>query len=277
MKGLLQEQSKGEVAAMFDGTRQRRRFSSLNGIFVCITWLTGRVLDFNVSSKFYHHHTSLNSCLESSAVSKENDKLMGEHMGTCTLNTTRLSPGMESEAARVLGTRSEAKHSLKYLTHIGDGDSKGHKEVCQAKPYAVLKEECIGHIQKRMGKALRDLRKAKKGEKLSDGLCLGEAGRLTDDLIDKLQTHYGLAIHQNNQLQPMAKAVWAGLLHRSSTDSNPQHRCCPDDADSRCGHKRMEAGAQAAYSHHNILPKAVFYAIKPDTCTWLTGLCRRSA
>ena len=263
-KELLQEQGNGEVAVTFDGTWQRRGFSSLNGVFVCISWLTGRVLDFYVSSKYCHHCTSMNARLESGAVSKEEyDKLVGEHKGSCAINTTRSSPGMESEAARVLWTRSEAKRNLKYVTYIGDGDSKGYKEVCQAKPYAVLKEECIGHIQKRMGKALRDLKKAKKGEKLSDGLRLGGPGRLTDEVIDKLQTYYGLAIRQSSELQQMAKAVWAGLLHRSSTDSNPQHRCCPDGVDSWCGNKRMEAGAQATYSHHNILPKAVFDAIKP--------------
>ena len=265
---LLQEQSDGEVAVTFDGTWQRRGFSSLNGVFVCISWSTGRVLDFHVSSKFCHRCTSINSRLESSAVSKqEYEKLMEEHKESCTVNTTRSSPGMESEAARILWMRSEAKRKLKYVTYIGDGDSKGYKEVCQAKPYPdreVVKEECIGHIQKRMGKALRDLKKAKKGEKLSDGLGIGGPGRLTDKLIDTLQTYYGLAIRQHsNDLQPMAKAIWAGLLHRCSTDAKPQHHCCPDGIDSWCGYKRMEAGAQAKYHHHNIIPKAVMEVIKP--------------
>lgn len=44
-----------------------------------------------------------------------------------------------------------------------DGDSKTHKTLCDAKPYgqdvAIIKHECIGHIQKRMGKALHELKK----------------------------------------------------------------------------------------------------------------------
>ena len=124
---------------------------------------------------------------------EEYDKLMGEHKGFYATNTTRSSPGMESEAARVvMWTRSEAKRSLRYVTYIDDGDSKDYKEVCQAKPYAVLREKCIGHFQKRMGKALRDLKKAQKGEKFSDGPCLGGPGRLTNEVIDKFQTYYSL-------------------------------------------------------------------------------------
>ena len=49
------------LSRLMELTWQRRGFSSLNGAFVCISWLTGRVLDFYVSSKFCHHCTSMNA------------------------------------------------------------------------------------------------------------------------------------------------------------------------------------------------------------------------
>ena len=47
---LRKDNPDGEVAVTFDGTWQRRGFSSLFGVFVCISWLTGRVLGFFVSA-----------------------------------------------------------------------------------------------------------------------------------------------------------------------------------------------------------------------------------
>ena len=49
----------------------------------------------------------------------------------------------------------------------------------------VTKFECIGHVQKRVGTALRKVRKEKK---------LGGKGKLTDKMIDRLQNYYGVAV-----------------------------------------------------------------------------------
>ena len=51
----------------------------------------------------------------------------------------------------------------------------------------MKKEHCIGHVQKRMGKNLRDWRKnaAKDKSGLVDGGRPGGVGRLTDAVIDK--------------------------------------------------------------------------------------------
>ena len=43
---------------------------------------------------------------------------------------------------------------------------------------SVVKKECVGHVQKRMGTALRKFRKENKG--------MGGKGKLTDLMIDKL-------------------------------------------------------------------------------------------
>ena len=60
----------------------------------------------------------------------------------------------------------------------------------------MVKEDCIGHIQKRMGSALRRLVVEYKGKFLSDSKISG-TGRLTKKVIDKLQNYYGMAIRSN--------------------------------------------------------------------------------
>ena len=74
---------------------------------------------------------------------------------------------MEEEGACRLYGRSLGKHKLRYIPFIGDGDSKSYAEVKKLAPYgeAVLipKEDCIGHVTKRMGTALRKLQTTYKG------------------------------------------------------------------------------------------------------------------
>ena len=62
---------------------------------------------------------------------------------------------------------------------------------------AVLPEKCFGHVQKRMGSTLTEYKKSMKGKKLSDGKGVGSAGRLTDDVVKKIQDYYSFAIQQN--------------------------------------------------------------------------------
>lgn len=49
--------------------------------------------------------------------------------------------------------RSEKKFGVKYLNYIGD--SKTYKAILDLDPYGnkfpVIKNECIGHVEKRMG------------------------------------------------------------------------------------------------------------------------------
>lgn len=55
------------------------------------------------------------------------------------------------------------KRNLCYTTYIGDGDSSAYPSVVVADPYKgekITKGECIGHVQKRVCKNLRDLRKS---------------------------------------------------------------------------------------------------------------------
>lgn len=59
-------------------------------------------------------------------------------------------------------------------------------------PDTVLtKLECVGHVQKRLGTALRKHNQKLGSKKLIDGKTIGGIRRLTDKKIDKLQVYYG--------------------------------------------------------------------------------------
>eukprot|EP00117_Sycon_ciliatum_P047960 scpid50775/ scgid34206/ len=254
------------VAVTCDGTRMRRGYTSLYGVFACISWRTGRVLDIHVSSKYCQECVVWNDRKESGRISAADfTAWKGTH--TCGVNTARSAPAMESEAAVIIWSRSVADRGLRYTTYIGDGDSKAFNSVVEADPYngvAIEKEECIGHVQKRIGTGLRELKKTMKGTKLSDGKALSGKGRLTDKAIDTLQTYYGWAVREHSQdIQGMARAIWSGLMHRCSSDDNPQHQFCPTGPDSWCKWQLVQAGVRDEYTHRHILPKAVFDVVKP--------------
>eukprot|EP00117_Sycon_ciliatum_P005455 scpid97572/ scgid9397/ len=80
----------------------------------------------------------------------------------------------------------------------------------------VVKDECIGHVQKRVGKGLRDLKQRLGSNPLSDASKpLSGRGRLTEKYMDRLQTYYGKVIRSNiGDLQGMYKAIWASVCHR---------------------------------------------------------------
>lgn len=118
-----------------------------------------------------------------------------------------------------------------YTEYLGDGDINAYKSVCDAQPYGpdivINKLECVGHVQKRMGTRLRNLKAQKKKVKPSDGKPLAGKGRLTNLAIQRIQTFYGLAIRRNaNQLDKMREDVWATFYHLLSTNSNPRHIGC---------------------------------------------------
>ncbi|CAN7939170.1 unnamed protein product [Ixodes hexagonus] len=174
---------------------------------------------------------------------------------------------MEAAEAVKIYARSIEKHGLMYTTYIGDGDSKAFLAVKESKPYNkdVEKHECVGHVQKRMGTRLRNMKTSLKGKKLSDGLTLSGRGRLTEKDIDSLQFYYGKAIRDNtDSLQNMRKAVWAIYFHKLSTDEKPNHGLFPNGPSSWCGYNRsLSEGNPETYSHRNSLPTAVLEAIKP--------------
>ncbi len=148
---------------------------------------------------------------------------------------------MESPAAVEISSRSIETRNLKYTTYVGDGDSNSFGKVKAAiqqkygDRYPIVKEDCVGRIQKRMDTALRSYKEGKKGMKLSDGKTVGVKARLTDVVIDKIQGYYGKAIRSNkNNLEGMYRAVWAIFCHtiaNANESLEQQHRYYPQGRD----------------------------------------------
>ena len=86
---------------------------------------------------------------------------------------------MEKEGTIEMFTRSIEKHNFRYSVSAGDGDSRSFGAVQDAvtekhgDTYTIVKEDCIGHIQKRKGSALRAYKNKKRGNTLSDGKGTG--------------------------------------------------------------------------------------------------------
>ncbi|KAH7951164.1 hypothetical protein HPB52_005887 [Rhipicephalus sanguineus] len=93
-----------------------------------------------------------------------------------------------------------------------------------------------------------DLSKAKKGE------ALGGRGGLTQDLVKRLTSYYGLSLRSNTDVQDMQRAVMAMFRHISSTDAEPHHQLCPPGALSWCWHRSAEAEGKSPPPHKYNVP-----------------------
>ena len=123
--------------------------------------------------------------------------------------------------------------------------------------------DCAGHVQKRMGTALRNLKMQYRGQKLADGKTIGGAGRLTDRVINSLQNYYGDAIRRNKgKVQAMMKAVQATLLHCNSTNAHPRHHLCPEGPSSWCKWQAAKANGKV-HDHKHPLPDAIVQLLCP--------------
>ena len=81
------------------------------------------------------------------------------------------------------------------------------------------KFECIGHIKKRLAIKLTKLKSTKKGP-LFDSKTLRGEGRLTDKMINKVQSYFGMAIRQSTgkTVFEMKKAIGAVVSLLSSIE-----------------------------------------------------------
>jgi hypothetical protein len=103
---------------------------------------------------------------------------------------------MEVEGAKILWSGSIQLHNMRYRWMISDGDSKPFNAIEDTYDgIKVEKLDCVGHVQRRMGKHLLKLKAATKG-KFADGKTVGGRGRLTEKKILQIQCYYGLAIRQ---------------------------------------------------------------------------------
>ena len=89
----------------------------------------------------------------------------------CTINRDGSAGKMECEGAKAIYHRSVEKHSLCYTTYPGKGDTKSYQEVIKSKSYRDIpidKAKYVGHVQKRVGTQLHDLKIKYRGIKLEE-------------------------------------------------------------------------------------------------------------
>lgn len=248
---------RGNIAVSYDGTWKTRGHSSHIGVGTVIELFSGYVLDYVVLSNF---------CLGCEVGPKPSSEGYQEWKANhkCQKNTNSKAGQMEVEAALILFQRSLERHGLRYTTMLSDGDSRTFCAIQDAKVYGyidVQKEDCINHVQKRMGTALRNLVQKQK----CDGKRgLGGKGRLTGELITRLSTYYGRALKSHEgDVGEMQKAVMATYRHVTSTDECSDHSLCPAGESSWCRHNAAKAKGEPDPKHAYNLPKDVAEALLP--------------
>ena len=85
--------------------------------------------------------------------------------------------------------RSIVNNLLRYTTYIGDGHSSSYNSLVKADPYPgfeIVKDESVGHIQKRVGSQCRNLKKKWAPTKMGDGKTINGIGKLTTAVINKM-------------------------------------------------------------------------------------------
>ena len=248
----LDDDSIIDLTVTFDGSWMTRGHTSLYGIGCVIEVHTGLVLDLAVVSLYCQSCTHAKARYGGTHTSEY--KAWKEQHTECNANYAGTSGGMEADAAETLWSRSVDRHKFRYTTLLSDGDSKTHKHLCALNVYGddtvIVKEECINHVAKRLGTALRKLSTQSKKK----GVTLGGRGwgKLTHSAIVKLTAYFGVAIraHPNN-LDDMTDAVFATYYHAISTDDTPQHERCPSGEDSWCFFKRAAATGETPGPHRD--------------------------
>ncbi|XP_077503578.1 uncharacterized protein LOC144114016 [Amblyomma americanum] len=247
---------RGNIAMCYDGTWMTRGHSSHIGVGAVVELFTGYVLDYVLLSNF---------CLGCETGPKLNTggyELWRSHH-ECQKNTNCKAGQMEVEAGKILFERSLQRHNMRYTTMLCDGDSRTFNVLQYAKIYGyieVVKEDCINHVHKRMGAALRNLLQRHKG---AGKQSLGGRGRLTADLVDKLAIYYGQALRSNVGNVDAMSAVMATYYHITSTDDCPNHTLCPTGEQSWCRHNAAKAKEEPEPKHKYSLPSDVAEALLP--------------
>ena len=105
----------------------------------------------------------------------------------------------------------------------------------------MIKSECVGHVEKRMGSRFRNVQKTQK---------LGGKGKLTEVFIFKKKIkYYGSAIRNNSDsVENMQNAVMVTYYNLCLTDDIPRHENCPSGEESWCKYRVAEATGKE-YTH----------------------------
>ncbi|XP_047122418.1 uncharacterized protein LOC124805915 [Hydra vulgaris] len=195
-----------DIGVSVDGTWQKRGFNSHNGVTAALLIKNGKVLDVEALSR------KCKICDKNQDVGNSKQQLTAKKSHICNKNYEGSASGMETVGAIKIFNRF-LRFNLRYTEYLGDGDSKSYTSVKNTyKGIEVIKLDCIGHFQKRIGSRCRQLKKQVKG--------LNGKGGLTSATIDWLQNYFGICIRQNcGNLEGMRSSALASLFHVASSSN----------------------------------------------------------
>ncbi|XP_013401092.1 probable phospholipid-transporting ATPase IIB [Lingula anatina] len=131
-------------------------------ICACINGLGPEILPFIIQKQVQ----TMAELHQAAALVEEVDFQL-KHFQECHHNHEGLTQAMEVEGAFVLYSHSMELYWLRYNQFVGDGDSSAFQSVHLQQPYGpdieITKEDCTGHIQKRMSTRLWPLVARNKG------------------------------------------------------------------------------------------------------------------
>ena len=97
---------------------------------------------------------------------------------------------------------------------------------------------------------------------MEDGGRVQGRGRLSDNVIDKMQKYYGRAIRENSRdLHKMKTRIWAIVYHMIKDESSSleeQHKLCPKGEDTWCKFWKD----RTSYKEDNRLPSVFIEELK---------------
>lgn len=265
-KNAEQGLPENELSVSGDGSWAKRGFSSLLGIVSLIGKYSNKIIDVIVKSSICKgcQYLAQKDPIEAESLYADHEaECMANHEGSAGKMEVDGVLAMFKRSLEYFGVKY-----VKYIgdgdskTHKKLVDEKPY----DGKP-DVVKQECVLHVKKRMYRHLQSTKKtitehAKIKKQIEDAeqkkiaeeekKKAEEEGKsapkkrktvaskssepkqpkplqLTNKLMLKLSTYYGLAITRNsNSLEDMRKAVWATFFHYTSTDAKPQHSNCSD-------------------------------------------------
>ncbi|XP_011882083.1 PREDICTED: uncharacterized protein LOC105569888 [Vollenhovia emeryi] len=245
-KAMKEEQAENEkkerdlsnLKVSSDSSWQKHGFSSLYAVSTLVGYYSGKVIDLVIKGSYCQ------ACIlwKSKEGTDEYLEWAEAHENECCINHDCSSGKMEVDSIKEMFARSEEEFGVKYGNYIGDGDSKTFNGILDLNPYTddftVVVNECVEHVENRMSTQLRNLKEREK---------LGE--KLTDALIKRLTTYYGLAVRRNvDSVDDMKKEIMATYKHLCSTNENPMHENCPPGVQSWCKWHVAEATG-ATFDH----------------------------
>ena len=196
----------------------------------------------------------------------------------CSINHYGSAGSMEAKGVVECFSTSAEKYNLQYTEYLGDGDSKSYKEVCEADPYGkpIKKLEFIGHIQKQVGRKLRNLKDNGLFKDLYDDDDGDDNGKkkkkkpqtsyLTDKNMNKLQKYYGIAVRAwtGRTKQEMKRDIAAALYHCCEFNTDDQrHMFSLKTEMSWCKYQADIINNTKTYKYKTGIHNKIFRLVKP--------------